>query len=120
MIIPLLLALASADIKCPVKISITGTVTGDSGITAIYFDPQNSPHEFQTKTLPFDTIISVGPWPRNGALWHGESGANRSIEMLVQSKQGTVSIVCDGAPELCDGGYKVIELDSDCHIRQTR
>ena len=120
MIIPLLLALASADIKCPVKISITGTVSGDSGIVATFFDTENDAVNIRTLTLPYDTIVPASPCRRGGAGWHGVSGANRSVEMLVQSKQGTVSIVCDGAPELCDGGWKVFELDSDCRVRQAR
>jgi len=107
---------APAETRCPVTLSLTGTVSGDSGIVGMFFDSNQPPIYFRANKLPYDTTVSAIPWKRIGMGWYAVPGSQSGIVMRVTSRSGSRLIVCDQSEETCGKAWKLSSLSDDCRI----
>lgn len=120
MIIPLLLALASADIKCPVKISVTGWLKPGAEIRVIFNGIYHSPSSYTmfASKLPFDTTIYVPTCTKCRTGWEGIATTVKGVEMRVSTSKGSVvNVACDDSWEYCDGNGEDVSISDECRLR---
>lgn len=106
----------TSEIRCPVRLTVTGMVRGDSGVTVVFFDTHQDPFYINTKKLPFDTTISITPWPNMGAGWSAKRGSHMGIILAVTSRKGSRAASCERSEEICEGAWRQISLTKDCQV----